>query len=100
MRRRAALFLSPALLLALRRPSLAQAPWTPDRPVRLVISFAAGGSFDIVGRIIAEGIGSRLGQTIVVEQSGRCRRHPGQRGGGAGPRGRLHHPCWAAAAAS
>jgi tripartite-type tricarboxylate transporter receptor subunit TctC len=70
MRRRTALFLSPALLLGLRRPSLAQAPWTPDRPVRLVISFAAGGSFDIVGRIIAEGMGARLGQTIVVDNRG------------------------------
>jgi tripartite-type tricarboxylate transporter receptor subunit TctC len=41
--------------------------WRPDRPVRLVVPFAPGGSNDIVSRIIAEAAGAALGQTIVIE---------------------------------
>jgi tripartite-type tricarboxylate transporter receptor subunit TctC len=52
-------------LLAL--PSLAQAQ---SRPLRLIIPFTAGGSNDIVGRILAEGMSARLGQPIVVENRG------------------------------
>ncbi|MEI6162334.1 MAG: tripartite tricarboxylate transporter substrate binding protein, partial [Roseococcus sp.] len=52
-------------LLAL--PGLAQAQ---TRPLRLVIPFAAGGSNDIVGRILAEGMSARLGQPIVIENRG------------------------------
>lgn len=66
MLRRAALML-PALIL----PGLAQAQDRfPDRPIRLVIPFATGGSNDVVGRLVAEGLGSRLGQTVVVENRG------------------------------
>ncbi|MBR0645016.1 Bug family tripartite tricarboxylate transporter substrate binding protein [Plastoroseomonas hellenica] len=70
MQRRTALMLIPALSAALARPSAAQSAPFPDRPLRMVIPFAAGGSNDIVGRVIAEGMGARLGQTIVVENRG------------------------------
>ncbi|WP_338665360.1 tripartite tricarboxylate transporter substrate-binding protein [Pararoseomonas sp. SCSIO 73927] len=72
MNRRAALRLVPALaaLSPLGRPALAQAPRFPDRPLRLIIPFAAGGSNDIVGRVLSEGMGARLGQNIVVENRG------------------------------
>lgn len=66
--RRNALLLAPAL--ALGRPALAQATRFPDRPIRLIIPFAAGGSNDIVGRVITEGMATRLGQTFVVENRG------------------------------
>jgi tripartite-type tricarboxylate transporter receptor subunit TctC len=66
--RRNALLLAPAL--ALGRPALAQGARFPDRPIRLIIPFAAGGSNDIVGRVITEGMASRLGQTFVVENRG------------------------------
>lgn len=39
----------------------------PDRPLRLIVPFAAGGNIDAVGRIIAAAIGPRLGVPAVVE---------------------------------
>jgi tripartite-type tricarboxylate transporter receptor subunit TctC len=69
MKRRTALLLAPALA-ALRTPSVSAQDRFPDRPVRLIIPFAAGGSNDIVGRVLAEGMGARLGQSFVVENRG------------------------------
>ena len=45
----------------------AQTIWNPDRPVRFVVGFAAGGSTDTSGRVIAEAISGSLGQPVVVE---------------------------------
>ena len=39
----------------------------PDKPIRLIVPFAAGGVTDTSGRVIAEALGKRLGQSIVVE---------------------------------
>ncbi len=39
----------------------------PSRPITLVVPFSAGGSSDAIGRIVADGIGSNLHQTVVVE---------------------------------
>ena len=50
---------------ALPRPALAQA--YPSRPVKLVVPFNAGGSTDLVGRIICQWLTDRLGQSFVVE---------------------------------
>jgi tripartite-type tricarboxylate transporter receptor subunit TctC len=41
--------------------------WRAERPVRMIVPFAPGGSNDIVGRIIADPAGQALGQPIVVE---------------------------------
>ena len=46
--------------------SMAQSDY-PNRPVKLIVGFAPGGSTDIVGRIVAQKLGERLGQTVVVE---------------------------------
>ena len=43
------------------------AAWRPNRPIRLIVPFAPGGSNDIVGRIVAEAASQALGQPIVVE---------------------------------
>ena len=39
----------------------------PDKPIRLIVPFAAGGVTDTSGRVIAEALSRRLGQPIVVE---------------------------------
>lgn len=47
-------------------PASAQAPF-PSRQITLVVPFAPGGVTDVVGRIIAQHLGTDLKQTIVVE---------------------------------
>lgn len=44
----------------------AQADW-PNRPIRLVVPFPAGGQLDVVMRVVAERIAPVLGQPIVIE---------------------------------
>jgi tripartite-type tricarboxylate transporter receptor subunit TctC len=62
------------LLLAatLATPMLAraQAPWAPDRAVRLVVPFAPGGAQDVLGRLFAQAVGPAVGQNMVVENRG------------------------------
>jgi tripartite-type tricarboxylate transporter receptor subunit TctC len=52
----------------------AQGKAYPNRPIRMVVPFPAGGPTDGMARIISDRLGEVLGQTIVVEN----------RGGGAG----------------
>ncbi len=42
----------------------------PNRPLTMVIPFAAGGPQDTIGRIVAQRMGELLGQTVVVENVG------------------------------
>ena len=41
--------------------------WTPDRPIRMLVGFAAGGSTDTTARIVAQAITPALGQSVLVE---------------------------------
>ena len=56
-----------ALMTLAGLPTLAQAQAYPNKPVRLVVPFAPGGTTDIIARVVAEKIGVALGQTLVVE---------------------------------
>ncbi|MBW8269379.1 Bug family tripartite tricarboxylate transporter substrate binding protein [Caldovatus aquaticus] len=42
-------------------------PWPQGGPIRLIVPFGAGGSTDLIARLVAEEMGRRLGQAIVVE---------------------------------
>jgi tripartite-type tricarboxylate transporter receptor subunit TctC len=48
-------------------PPMARAQAYPTRPVRLVVTVPAGGSPDIIGRLIAQWLSEKLGQPFVVE---------------------------------
>src|SRR5829696_7341428 len=55
-----------AVIAALALSFAAQAEF-PEKPIRLIVPFAPGGVTDTSGRVIAEALGKRLGQPIVVE---------------------------------
>ncbi|TDK32252.1 tripartite tricarboxylate transporter substrate binding protein [Rhizobium deserti] len=67
MNRRAALLLaaSTAALMSVGAPAVAQS--FPNRTLTLVVPFAAGGSTDVVARVIAQKMGETLKQQVVVE---------------------------------
>jgi tripartite-type tricarboxylate transporter receptor subunit TctC len=46
--------------------ALAEAAF-PSKPLRIIVQYQAGGSTDILARIVAEGLSKRLGQPVVVE---------------------------------
>src|SRR3954466_12581892 len=60
--------LASLLLLAGVAPSLAQG--YPNRPVRVVVGFPAGGPTDIIARIVAQRLSDSLGQQFYVENIG------------------------------
>ncbi len=60
---------SVALLMAIGIPGVAHSQAFPSHPIRIVAT-AAGGAGDLVSRQIAQAIGPRLGQAVIVENSG------------------------------
>jgi len=55
-----------ALLLAFAAPLISRADW-PDRPIKWVVPFTAGGANDLIARAAAEGVARRLKQPVVIE---------------------------------
>src|SRR5262245_51424326 len=54
------------LALAAATSVTCAAEW-PARPIRLVVGFGAGGPTDIPARFVAEKVGDRIGQRLIVE---------------------------------
>jgi tripartite-type tricarboxylate transporter receptor subunit TctC len=61
---------SVVLSVMLAGAGIAQAEDWPTRPIMLIVPFAAGGTTDIVGRLVAQSLSQRLGQTVLVENVG------------------------------
>jgi len=56
-----------AVALAVGGLGLAQAQAYPNKPVRLIVPFPAGGATDLFARTLSQKISEKLGQTLVVE---------------------------------
>ena len=59
-----ALFIGAALAVP---ANIARAQNFPERPIRLIVAFTAGGATDVLARQIANDLKDALGQPIVVE---------------------------------
>lgn len=61
------LFKRAAAIALLAAPALALADAYPNKPVKVIIPFPPGGPTDVLGRIVAQGLATKLGQPFVVE---------------------------------
>ena len=67
LRRRQFLHLAAGAVVLPAVSRLAWAQTYPERPVRIVVGFAAGGTADIVARLVGEWLSERLGQPFVID---------------------------------
>jgi tripartite-type tricarboxylate transporter receptor subunit TctC len=61
------IWLLPLLLIAFGAQAQAQTQNWPDRPVRFIVTQAAGGTPDIIARLLADRLGQAIGQQVIVE---------------------------------
>ncbi len=66
MMQRLALLMLPAVMLAGTLPAPAQAKW-PDKPVKIILPFGAGGVADVTSRILADKLSKKFGERFVIE---------------------------------
>lgn len=60
-----------ALAIALVALATSAAAQTfPDRALRLIVAFPPGGATDVLGRVLAQGLSTELGQSVLVENKG------------------------------
>lgn len=57
-------------VLTFAMPQLVSAQSWPTKPIKLIIPFAAGGTTDILGRLLAQQLTKDLGQNVIVENKG------------------------------
>ena len=57
-----------ASMASMAAPAFAQS--YPDKPIKLIVPYAAGGGTDAIARLIANAVGEKLGQTMFVENNG------------------------------
>src|SRR3954447_14054687 len=62
----AALLIFAAFALPSEAPDAAAQSY-PDHPIKIIVPIGPAGSYDIVGRLLADQLTKRLGQTVVVE---------------------------------
>ena len=55
------------LAIALLLPGLALAQAYPAKPVRMVVPFSAGGTTDVLARLVGQKLGETLGQQIIID---------------------------------
>ena len=66
MRGRLTALVAFAVLLGLSGPSRAQDAY-PSKTITMIVPFPAGGSTDVIGRLVADGLRAVLGQSVVVD---------------------------------
>jgi tripartite-type tricarboxylate transporter receptor subunit TctC len=58
------------LMLACALPAAAHGQAWPQRPIKMIVPFPAGGGTDFIGRLAAKHLSEKLGQQLVVENRG------------------------------
>src|SRR3546814_12071986 len=61
------LFLLLSVASACISPLVAQAAAFPDKPIRIIVPYAPGGTTDMLARVVGKHMSDNLGQSVIVE---------------------------------